>query len=49
MELAAVTHGLTEILSGAAMALGSLAVPACCLWLLFRAITCNQPEDDANG
>lgn len=39
--------GLTEILSGAAIALGALAVPACCLWLLFWAIS-NQ-EDDANG
>ena len=40
---------MSDLFAGAVMALGALAVPACCLWLLFRAITCNQPEDDANG
>jgi len=42
-----VTHGLTEILSGAAMALGPLAVLYLFLSLLFHAFT--EHEDDANG
>ena len=40
---------MSDLFAGAVMALGPLAVLYLFLSLLFRAITCNQPEDDANG